>query len=305
MTLPALSTQSTSGLSRSAALMKALGPDAQAVWSALSPQDAARLRKEMQEPGPTVPEGEIAEIFFQDMTRTRSIEPNQTSHLTGLGPDRVNDLVSFVSTESPQITALVLSLTPEETAAATVQALPKQSAIQALHRLMQIDTVHPSAVTAVETAFATRTTSTASQTSGGADRLAGIMNLMDSSLAPTLMAGLDELQPGSAERIRALMFTFDDLATLDPASLQTLLANTDRAVLIIALQDASSTATDAFFRNMTQRAGDVLRSEIESSGPYRRSEIEVAQREIATLARKLARRGDLMSATGPDKDLIE
>lgn len=305
MSLPALNTHFQSSVSRSAALMKALGPEADAIWSALTPEEAARLRAEMQTSGIENAPSNIAEVFVEDMQTYQAVEASPPSQLAALGHDRVGDLVSFVSAESPQTTALVLSLTSEATAAATVQALPKQTAIQALHRLMQIDTIHPSAITAIETAFTARTASKSGQVSHGPDRLAGIMNLMDSSMAPTLMSGLDEIEPGSAERIRALMFTFEDLATLDPASLQTLLANTDRAVLIIALQDASPTIAEAFYRNMTQRAGEILRSEIESSGPYRRSEIETAQREIAALARKLARRGDLMSASGPDKDLIE
>lgn len=305
MTLPALKPPTTSGISRSASLMKALGEDADAIWSALSPAEAARLRSEMQRPPHDTPSSDVTEVFLQDMETYTPAQTFAGEGLASLGIDRVSDLVSFVTNESPQITALILSLTSEETAAATVQALPKQAAIQALHRLLKIDSIHPSAITAVETAFAARVSANTAQSTRGPDRLAGIMNLMDSSVAPTLMSGLDEMEPGSAERIRALMFTFDDLATLDPASLQTLLANTDRALLIIALQDATPTISDAFYRNMTQRAGEVLRSEIESTGPYRRSEIDAAQREIATLARKLARRGDLMSASGPDKDLIE
>ncbi|MEO1641784.1 MAG: FliG C-terminal domain-containing protein [Pseudomonadota bacterium] len=283
--------------------MKALGPEADAVWALLSPEETARLKAEMRTATFDTDHHFIGDRFLKDMAETP--KPRQRSScLTNLGVDHVKDVLAFLKTESPQVTALILSILPEKTAAATLQALPKQSAVQALHRLLHMGDLHPTAVKAVETTFAARKETTAIQ-ANGPDRLASIMNVIDSVNAPALMAGLDEIEPGSAERIRALMFTFDDLATLDPASLQTLLANTDRALLIIALQDAKSATADAFYRNMTSRAGDVLRSEIETSGPYRQNEIEEARREIAGTARKLARRGDLMSAFAPDRDIIE
>ncbi|MEM1036345.1 MAG: FliG C-terminal domain-containing protein [Pseudomonadota bacterium] len=302
MTLPA-PTRSPGRSSRSAALMKALGSDADAVWDLLSPDETDRLRADMQSIDADKETAGIGDAFLKDMARDQDTTKTSGS-LSTLGTNQLNAILTFLNQESPQVTALVLSILPEHTAAATLQNLPKQTAVQALHRLMRMDTLHPSALTAVETAFAARTQASSVQSSGP-DRLAGIMNVVDSTNAADLMASLDEIEPGSADRVKALMFTFDDLATLDPGSLQTLLANTDRALLIIALQNANTRTADAFYRNMTTRAGDVLRSEIESSGPFRRAEIEEARREIAKTARKLARRGDLLSASKPDQDLIE
>ena len=291
--------------SRSAQLMRALGPDADAIWNALSPDEAARLRSEMANTDDRSDTSKTAQTFLADMADIPNHAGAPTANpLSALSVQRIGDILSFVNQESPQVTAVVLSLLPEKTAAAALQALPKETAIQALHRLMHIKDLHPSAIKAVEQAFETHTKSNATPRHG-LDRLAGIMNMVDSSTAPLLMAGLDDIELGSAERIRALMFTFDDLANLDAASLQTLLSRTDRAVLIIALQDAKTATADAFYKNMTSRAGEVLRSEIDSSGPYRRAEIEEARREIAALAKKLARRGDLLSASQPDQDLVE
>ncbi|MEM1088177.1 MAG: FliG C-terminal domain-containing protein [Pseudomonadota bacterium] len=284
--------------------MHALGRDAQAIWDALSPEEAARLKSEMQETDPQTDSAVIEADYLSQMTSTKPPHDQQTSSLSDLKTDRLKEVLSFVTYESPQITALILSMLPEQTAAATLQALPKQSAVKALHRLMHMGPLHPSARQTVEAAFAERIQTTNIQKTGP-DRLADILNNVDSATTPALIGGLDDIEPGSAEHVRALMFTFDDLATLDPASLQTLLANTDRALLIVALQDAKASTADAFYRNMTSRAGDVLRSEIEGNGPYRAADIAEARREIAATARKLVRRGDLLSASPPDQDLIE
>ncbi|MEM1390669.1 MAG: FliG C-terminal domain-containing protein [Pseudomonadota bacterium] len=297
--------QNSARHSRSAQLMRALGRDADAIWKALSPDEAERLKADMDDidDPSTVSDTDTAKAFMADMADPFSKElPCQS--LSTLDVKQIGDVLAFVHHESPQVTALVLSLLPEKTAAATLQALPKETAVLALHRVLHMEGLHPRALKAVETAFEAYTKSKTISTRG-LDRLAGIMNMVDSTTAPILMAGLDEIELGSADRIRSLMFTFDDLASLDPASLQTLLAKTDRALLIVALQEAKSVTADAFYRNMTSRAGEVLRSEIETSGPYRRAEIEEARREIAALARKLARRGDLLSASHPDQDLVE
>ena len=237
MTLPAL-TLSPRQSSRSAALMKALGSDADAVWDLLSPDETDRLKADMQSIDANEETADIGEVFLKDMANQPNA-PETSGRVSTLGPHQLNAILAFLNQESPQVTALVLSILPEQTAAATLQNLPKQTAVQALHRLMRMDTLHPSALTAVETAFAART-QTSSVQSSGPDRLAGIMIVVDSTNAADLMASLDEIEPGSADRVKALMFTFDDLATLDPGSLQTLLANTDRALLIIALQHANT-----------------------------------------------------------------
>ena len=98
------------------------------------------------------------------------------------------------------------------------------------------------------------------------------------------------------------MFTFDDLAGLDAAGLQTLLSAADRAVLVIALKGARPETAAAFFVNMTQRAGDLLREEIASLGPVRRSEIEMARQEMVALARTLIHRGDIRAGGQANED---
>jgi flagellar motor switch protein FliG len=102
------------------------------------------------------------------------------------------------------------------------------------------------------------------------------------------------------------MFTFDDLGTLDAGGMQTLLAAADRATLVIALKGAKDTTSAAFFANVTQRAGDLLREEIAALGPVRRSEVEAARAELVELARQLIGRGDIHARKDTDPDeLVE
>lgn len=297
-------TTKLSGLRRSAALMRQLGDHSDAVWAQLSPDETARLKSAMTETSSVPAETEVESLFLQQMSA--GSDHTAKSGLADLPPERAGDLVAFASAESPQIMALVLSSVREETAAALVQALPKPLAIQALHRLMHMQPSHPSAMAALEAAFSAATAKASPLgRMSGPDRLAEIMNRIDSRLSPSLMAGLDEIEAGSGDRIRRLMFTFDDLAGLDPASLQTLLAHIHRTVLITALQSAADATAGAFFKNMTQRAADVLKSEIETSGPFSRTDIEQARQDIAGLARKLARRGEMLTASGFDEELME
>mgnify|MGYP001797591995 FL=1 len=118
------------------------------------------------------------------------------------------------------------------------------------------------------------------------------------------MSSLDQAEPGSGEKIRALMFTFEDLVQLDPASLQTILNDIDRSVLTVALKGASAPIANAFFSNMTQRAVALLQDEIAHLGAVRRSEIEAARAEILKIARTLVKRGELLPQSDDD-ELIE
>ena len=102
------------------------------------------------------------------------------------------------------------------------------------------------------------------------------------------------------------MFTFDDLAHLDAAGLQTLLASSDRSTLVIALKGAREETAAAFFKNMTRRAGDLLRDEITAQGAVRRSEVEAARQALVSLARELKAQGDIRAGDGrQDEELIE
>lgn len=297
--------RSNAGLQRSAALMRALGPNANAVWAALTPQEAANLTHAMDNlPVTHEQESAASAQYVRDISRAPS--PQNTPLWQELSARDGQANANLLGSESPQVIALILSRMTPESAATTVRALPQATATEALRRLLHLGDVQPAALKAIETVLNKTLSSASSETANsGHERVARIFDSLDTRAEQTLLASLDNEEPGVGDRIRALMFTFDDLATLDPASLQTLLAGTDRGVLIMALKGAKAETSAAFFNNMTARAGELLRSEIEASGPVRRREIDAARAEIIALARTLIKRGDILSDDANDDEFIE
>lgn len=308
MNLPAAIPQN--GLMRSAALMRALGAKANAVWASLSPDEASRLSSAMQQlPDNPVAEAQAASAYTRAMgkqsqsarasTRTATALWDQLSSRDG------NANAALIQNESPQVIAVILSKLDPQAAANTVRALPRATATEALHRLLNLGDIRPMALHAIENSLSDQIARSGIQSrKSGHEHLARIFDGLDGRVEQDLLTALDKTEPGASEKIRALMFTFDDLSALDPASMQTVLASIDRAVLIIALKDAKPETAAAFMNNMTQRAGELLRSEIQGSGPVRRSEIQIARAEIVALARTMVKRGDIMSAD-EDDELVE
>lgn len=307
--MPALATTSSkqSGLNRSAILMRALGAKAANVWSQLSPDEARRLSAEMESLPETVATESGILTKYVDAMQTSKPSPSQTrgSIWSRLSQLEGADLAQLIEHESPQVIALILSKLEPHAAAQTVRVLPRPLATDALKRLLHLGDIHPKTMSAVSEAL-THMADAAQSTSprGGHAQVAQILDRMDQASEQSLLSALDSAEPGAGEKVRALMFTFDDLASLDPASLQTILVNVDRAVLTIALKDASEPVEQAFFQNITQRAGDLLRDDIATLGPVRRSDIETARAEILAIARTLVKRGDILTQS-PDDELVE
>ena len=306
MSLPALSRplDRQDGITRSALLMRALGAKAASVWSELSPHEAEQLSAAMQAlPDDAEAEQSALQAYVQSMRQTPSSP--QTSVWAKLSRQDGTLIASLVQSESPQVIALILSRLSPDAAANTVRALPRTLATDALKRLLNLGEVHPAALRALEMVLENSLAQNKSgKLTGGHEHVARIFDSLDSGSESTLLSSLDSAEPGAGEKIRALMFTFDDLAALDPGSLQTILGSVDRAVLTVALKGASPTVSDAFFKNVTQRAGDLLREDIAAVGPVRRSEIDAARAEVLQVARALVKRGDLLPQN-QDDELIE
>ena len=134
------------------------------------------------------------------------------------------------------------------------------------------------------------------------EMIAEIFNNFDRATESRFMTALEERSRDSAEGIKALMFTFEDLGKLDPTGVQTLLRNIEKAKLAIALKGASETLRDLFFSNMSERAGKILREDMDAMGPVRLKEVDEAQMEIVTKAKDLAATGELIIAEGGGDD---
>ncbi|MGA1343285.1 MAG: FliG C-terminal domain-containing protein [Hyphomonas sp.] len=291
------------GLVRSARLMRALGPDASAIWTELDPQEAETLAAAMEQMSddPSA-DNEALRRFAQARHTVRG--GGVWAELSAL---ETSVLASLLRHERPQVTALILSRLSSEAAARLLRTLPPSLSIEAMQRLLHLGEVHPAAMAGLEQFFKSRLATMAREgAQAGVERIARIFDRLDPRAGSLFLAALETAEPGSGEKVRALMFTFDDLATLDAAGMQTLLASADRAVLVTSLKGAKPGISAAFFANLTQRAGDLLREEIAALGAIRRSEVDAAQADLVELARQLISRGEIRAGKASDEDeLVE
>lgn len=318
MTLPAtLSRTHDSGTLRAARLMRALGPEAAGIWAELSPAEVRELTAAMDSVADDpAAEADAARLFAEAAGRFGQAEQFPASSLhrhndvwSALSALPVDTLVALVRPERAANVALILSRLSSETSARVLRALPPSLAVETMQRLLHLGAPSASAVKSLEDYFTRRLPVLASEGSrGGHERVARIFDQFDTRAESVFLAALESAEPGAGQKVRALMFTFDDLAALDGGGMQTLLSTADRSVLILALKGARETTAAAFFANMTQRAGDLLREEIAALGPLRRSEVEAARLEIVTLTRQLIQRGDIRGTAArgiAEDELIE
>jgi flagellar motor switch protein FliG len=132
--------------------------------------------------------------------------------------------------------------------------------------------------------------------------MAEIFNNFDRATETKFMGALEETNRDSAERIKALMFTFEDLIKLDPSSIQTLLRTVEKTKLGLALKGASEGLRDLFFSNMSERAGKIMREDMEQMGPVRLREVDEAQAEMVRTAKDLAAKGEIIIADSKGED---
>ncbi|KJS35262.1 MAG: hypothetical protein VR74_16885 [Hyphomonas sp. BRH_c22] len=306
--VPAGSVTVSDGLARSARLMRALGPEAAGIWAELDPQEARALTQAMDALGDSMDgESEAASRFVDAHRRLKPAATTTGSVWSRLSAIDTKTLAALVAGEHPQTIAFILSQLSGEASARLLRALKPRTAIDAMHRLLHIEQVHPAACASLEAQIAARLDGLlGSGSKGGHERVARIFDSLDSQSEKTFLAALENAEPGAGEKVRALMFTFDDLARLDAAGLQTLLSAGARATLVTALKGAREQTAAAFFANMTRRAGELLREEIAAHGAVRRSDVEAARQELVALARKLIEKGDIRpGGTIEDEDLVE
>lgn len=291
------------GLDRSARLMRALGPDAAPIWAQLGPEEAEALSAAMDRLADDPPaDGEALLRFTQAQPA-----PNGGGIWPQLSALETPLLASLLRHERPQVVALILSRLSGEAAAKLLRVLAPSLSVEAMQRLLHLGEVHPAAMAGLEQHLRGRAAALSREGGPtGIERIARIFDRLDPRAGTLFLAALESAEPGSGEKVRSLMFTFDDLASLGAGGMQTLLAGADRAVLVMALKSAKEATAAAFFANMTTRAGDLLREEISALGPVRRSDVEAARTQLVELARELTRRGDIHAGkVSRDDELIE
>lgn len=215
-------------------------------------------------------------------------------------------LANFLKNEYPQTIAVVLSKIKADHAARVLMNLPEDLSLEVIMRMLSMEAVKKEVMDGIEKTLRMEFMSNLAkrQTRDSHEMLAEIFNNFDRNAESKFMGKLENRSPESAERIRALMFTFEDLVKIDPSGIQTLMRGIDKDKLGVALKGASNTIKDLFLGNMSERAAKILREDMESMGPVRIKDVDESQMYIVGVAKDLAAKGEIIIAGDSEDDQL-
>lgn len=314
------------GESEAAAILKNLGPkEVQAIGTSMS-----QLQDIKQEQVETAVGTFLADAGGQTGLGVDSDNYIRKVMVKALGEDKANSLVDrillggkssgletlkwmdartvadIIRNEHPQIQAIVVSYLEADQAADILSFLSDDIRLEIVQRVANMDTVHPAALQelndTLEKQFAGYAKSQA-RTMGGQKAVADILNHLDTKIETTVLDALTEIDGDLTASIRDLMFVFENLLDVDDRGIQALLRESASDSLIIALKGASEELRDKIFSNMSKRAAELLADDLEAKGPVKLSEVEHAQREMLTVARRLAEQGEISLGGSGDEML--
>jgi flagellar motor switch protein FliG len=315
------------GSQRAAALMLALGKDhGAAIWDQLSTDEIKELSSTIAGLG-RVPSQVVEYLLVQFTSEVASMATFHGSYetterlLNGLLPDdkvreimedirgpsgrTMWDKLSNVSEtvlagalkhEYPQTVAVILSKLRPDHAARVIAELPREFSVDVVMRMLRMETVQKDVINQVEQTLKSEfmTNLSRSQKRDPHEAMAELFNSLDRSTEEAMLNALDGRAPESAERIRALMFTFEDLGNLLPTAIGVIVRNADKREMAMALKGAPEQLKQLFFGAMTERAAKLMREDMAGMGPVRARDCEEAQSSLVRLAKSLADRGEIM-----------
>jgi len=213
-------------------------------------------------------------------------------------------LANYLKNEYPQTVSVVLSKIKPEHASRVLGALPEEFALEVVQRMLRMESVQKDILDKVEKTLRVEFMSNLARTAkrDAHEHMAEIFNNFDRQTESRFLTALEERSRDSAERIKALMFTFEDLGKLDPGSIQTLLRHVEKDKLALSLKGATDTLRDVFFSNMSERAGKILREDMEAMGPVRLKDVDEAQMRMVNVAKDLANKGEIMISSKQGED---
>ena len=331
--------RSMNGLERAAALLLALGEEHTAkVFALMADDEIKELSSSMASLGAVSPEvlDKICVEFAEQISSTGaligSFDTTERLLSKAMPADRVAQimdeirgpagrtmwdklgnvnegvLANYLKNEYPQTVAVVLTKIKSDHAARVLAQLPEAFAMEVVMRMLRMETVQKEILEDVEKTLRTEFMSNLARTSrvDPHEVMSEIFNNFDRNTEARFMSSLEERNKDSAEKIRSLMFTFDDLGRLDPGGVQTLLRSVDKAKLATALKGSSETMRELFFSNMSERASKLLKEDMASMGPVRLKDVDESQMYMVQLAKELSEKGEIMLANklGGDDELI-
>ena len=325
------------GPEKAAVILLALGEDHTALWERLDDEEVKEISQAMATLGSVTAEAVEALMieFVSGLAGSGAVvgsfEQTQKLLAAFLPKDRVDGLMeeirgpagrtmwdklgnvneavlaNYLKNEYPQTVAVILSKVKSDHAARVLTALPEDFALECVQRMLRMEPVQREILDKIEATLRTEFMSNLARTSkrDSHEMMADIFNSFDRQTEARFIGALEERSRESAERIRALMFVFEDLAKLDPGGVQTLLRAVDKDSLGLALKGASEPLREMFFSNMSERASKIMREDMESMGPVRLKDVDSAQMAMVQVAKDLAARGEIMLAgQGSDDELI-
>lgn len=214
-------------------------------------------------------------------------------------------IAEIIRLEHPQIIGIVLSYLEADQAGQVLSNLPENTRADIMMRIASLDAIQPAALfeldEILEKQFAGNESSIRSSSVGGIKTAADILNFVDGAAEAAIMEGIKNVDEDLGQAIEDSMFVFDNLAEIDDRGIQALLREVSSDVLIVALKGADEAVKEKILKNMSKRAAEMLRDDLEASGPVKLSEVEDAQREILSVARRMAEAGDIALGSGGDE----
>ncbi len=214
-------------------------------------------------------------------------------------------IAEVIRLEHPQIIAIVLSYLEADQAGLVLSNLPENTRADIMMRIASLDAIQPAALfeldEILEKQFAGHEGSIRSSSVGGIKTAADILNFVDGTAEAAIMENIKNMDEDLGQEIEDSMFVFDNLSGVDDRGIQALLREVSSDILIVALKGADDEVKEKILKNMSKRAAEMLRDDLEASGPVKLSEVEGAQREILSVARRMAESGDIALSSGGDE----
>lgn len=255
----------------------------------------ALLRKSM-------PEGE-ADKMIKQVTQQVATTP-----FAFLQKAESENLLTFIQDEHPQTIALILAHLNPAKASEILVGLPSQKQIEVVKRIANMEQTNPEVIKEVERGLEHRLSDIVSQTfekAGGVDAVAEMLNLADRSTEKSIMEGLEAEDPDLVESIRRLMFVFEDILLVNDKGIQSVLKEVENDTLSLALKTASEELRQKIFKNMSERAAQLIQEDMQYMGPVRVSDVEAAQQKIVDIVRRLEDAGEIViSGRGGGSEMV-
>lgn len=235
---------------------------------------------------------------------TRALEMMPFDSIKRIHPAQLG---SFLQDEHPQTIALVLAYLGPQAAAGVISALPPDMRPEVAERLATMGSTPPEVIQRVESVLQRKLSSVAGQelsAAGGLKSLVEVLQWVDRNTERLIFDNLSETNPELLEEVRKLMFTFEDLIQLDDRAIQQVLKEVELKELALALKGASDMMREKIFKNMSERAVNMLNEEIEYMGPVRVRNVEESQQRIVGIVRRLEESGDIVISRGGEDEVL-